>query len=37
MSGRWQDEKLLYHDEIEISAKKYFDTIAELEKFYDAF
>ena len=35
MAGIWQDEKLLYHDEIEMPAKKYFDTIAELEKFYD--
>lgn len=35
MTGKWQDEKLLYHDEIEMPAKKYFDTIAELEKFYD--
>ncbi|MCR5541959.1 MAG: immunity 42 family protein [Ruminococcus sp.] len=31
MAGRWHDEKLLYHDEIEMPAKKYFDTIAELE------
>jgi hypothetical protein len=35
MSGRWQNHKLLYHDEIEMPAKKYFDTIAELEKFYN--
>lgn len=37
MSGRWQDDKLLYHDEIEMSTQKYFDTIAELEKFYHTF
>ena len=37
MSGRWQDDKLLYHDEIEMSAQKYFDTIAKLEKFYHTF
>lgn len=35
MTGRWTYGDLSFHDEVEIPAQKYYDTIAELEKFYN--